>query len=55
MPGYGSRILGCSALNKHWLAASYATSGADVALPVVGLPGGDLALQAGNQELLMRP
>ena len=29
--------------------------GADPALAAVGLPGGDLALQAGGQELLVRP
>jgi hypothetical protein len=29
--------------------------GADAALAAVGLAGGDLALQAGGQELLMRP
>ena len=29
--------------------------GADAALTAVGLPGGDLALQAGDQELLVRP
>ena len=29
--------------------------GADAALTAVGLPGGDLALQAGDQELLMGP
>jgi hypothetical protein len=29
--------------------------GADPALAAVGLPGGDLALQAGHQELLVRP
>ena len=29
--------------------------GADAALAAVGLPGGDLALQAGDQELLVRP
>jgi hypothetical protein len=29
--------------------------GPDPALPAVGLPGGDLALQAGGQELLMGP
>jgi hypothetical protein len=28
---------------------------ADAALAAVGLPGGDLALQAGSQELLVRP
>jgi hypothetical protein len=29
--------------------------GADAAFPAVGLPGGDLALQAGNQVFLVRP
>ena len=29
--------------------------GADAALTAVGLPGGDLALQAGDQELLVGP
>jgi hypothetical protein len=31
------------------------SGGADAALTAVGLPGGDLPLQAGDQELLVRP
>jgi hypothetical protein len=35
--------------------AAWEPRGPDPALPAVGLPGGDLPLQAGDEELLVRP